>query len=466
MKKTKIITSIGPASCSPDVFEKMVLNGANVARINFSHATIEERENVVKTVKEVRKRTSLNIAILYDTKGPEFRNGLVENDGINLVNGKNIRIVKEEVIGNEERFSVNHPQAINNLVVGSVVLLENGLMKLVVTDVNEDGVTCDIVSGGVLGSRKSLSVPGVKLDIPFISEVDKEDITYAATHEGDFLALSFVSTAEDVLAARKIINNNHSEMKIIAKIESQTGIDNLDKIMEVADGIMVARGDLGVEVPLTKLPIIQKEIVKKCRENGKICVVATEMLESMKKGVRPTRAEVSDVANAVLDGTDAVMLSGETTTGNSPIETVGYMAKICEDTEEYYQHNFNYHKKVGVTECIASSVMECAKEMAIKVIVASTVSGYSAQKISNLRPKSYILATCTSEEVARSLALNYGVVTSVVPVYQSTDDVVDKAIEEAKNIFNLVSNDKVIITGGLPITNDKRVTNFLKIEEI
>lgn len=467
MKKTKIVCSIGPASNSPDVMEKMVLAGMNVARINFSHATEEEKIQVVKSVHEVRKRTGFNVGILYDTKGPEFRSGKTENGEIKLVPGKDIRIVKEEVLGNEERFSVNHPQAIDNLEVGSTVLLENGLMKVVVKSVEEDGVTCTIINGGLLGDKKSLSVPGVKLDIPFISDQDREDIIYACHHEGDFLALSFVSSVDDVLEAKEILKENDREdLKIISKIESMTGIENLDSIIEESDGIMVARGDLGVEVPMTMLPIYQKQIIQKCREAGKICIVATEMLESMKKGARPTRAEVSDVANAVLDGTDAVMLSGETTTGHSPIETVDFMASICRDTEEYYNHDFHYIEKVGITESIASSVVECSKVMDVKVIVASTVSGYSARRISNLKPKSYILATCTTEKVAQSLALNYGVYTTIVPISDSTDAVINMGIEKAKELFNLTTKDKLIITGGLPVTSDKRVTNFMKIEEI
>jgi len=467
MKKTKIICSIGPSSYDPDVMEKMVLSGMNVARINFSHATEEEKKKVVSSVHEVTKRTGLNIAILYDTKGPEFRSGKTKTGEIKLEPGKQVRIVKEEVLGTEESFSVNHPQAIDNLEVGSIVLLENGLMKLVVKSVEEDGVTCDIVNGGILGDKKSLSVPGVKLDIPFISEQDREDIIYACQNEGDFLALSFVSSQEDVLEAKEILKEqNREDLKIISKIESMTGIENLDSIIEVSDGIMVARGDLGVEVPMTMLPIYQKQIIKKCREAGKICIVATEMLESMKKGARPTRAEVSDVANAVLDGTDAVMLSGETTMGNSPIETVSFMANICRDTENYYNHTFDYHEKVGVTESIASSVVECSKVMDVKAIVASTVSGYSARRISNLKPKSYILATCTTKEVARSLALNYGVYTTIVPVSDSTDEVINMAIDNAKEIFKLTTKDKVIVTGGLPVSSAKRVTNFMKIEEI
>ena len=355
MKKTKIVCSIGPASCSPDVMEKMVYAGMNVARINFSHATLEEKQGVVDAVKEVRRRTGENIAILYDTKGPEFRNGMLENGEINLVEGKIIRIVKEDVLGNEERFSVNHPKALDCLKIGDVILLENGLMKIEIISIEEDGVTGKIVAGGVLGNKKSLNVPGVTLDIPFISDADREDMIYACLHDGDFIALSFVNCREDVLQAREIFKQyGREDLKVISKIESTAGFDNLDEILEVSDGIMVARGDLGVEVPLQRLPIYQKSIIKRCREYGKICIVATEMLESMKKNVRPTRAEVSDIANAVLDGTDAVMLSGETTTGQHPIEVVRYMAEICENAEEYYDYDdaFDSVREIDITELL------------------------------------------------------------------------------------------------------------------
>jgi len=469
MKKTKIICSIGPSSCHPDTMEKMVLAGMNVARINFSHATPEEKRGVVASVKEVRKRTGANIAILYDTKGPEFRNGMLENDEINLVEGKTIRVVKENVLGNEERFSVNHPQAIDGLKVGDIILLENGLMKIEVISVEEDGVTCKIVNGGVLGNKKSLSVPGVHLDIPFISEQDREDLIYACEHEGDFVALSFVSTAQDVLEAKEIFKeHNREDMKVIAKIENLTGVENLESILEVADGVMVARGDLGVEAPMEDLPILQKMMAQKCREYGKICVVATEMLESMKKSARPTRAEVSDVANAVLDGTDAVMLSGETTMGKFPIETVTFMANICENAERNvdFEGAFGSSREINITETIATSVVESANMLNAKLIVAATMSGYTAKKISNLKPNCPILAACATEEVARSLALNWGVYPKIVPVYNSTDEVINDSRAKAHDFMDLQENDIIVITGGFPNNQVSRTTNLMKIEQI
>ena len=469
MKKTKIICSIGPASCPVEVMTKMVEAGMNVARINFSHATEEEKKAVVASVHEVRKITGKHIGILYDTKGPEFRNGMLENGSINLVEGKTIRIVKEDVLGNEERFSVNHASAVDSLEVGNSILLENGLMEIIVVSKEEDGVTCKILHGGVLGNKKSLSVPGVKLDIPFISDADREDIIYACRHEADFIALSFVSTKEDILEVKKILEEeNRTDIKLIAKIESRTGVNNLDEIIPECSGIMVARGDLGVEVPVYELPIIQKDMIKRVRERGKICVVATEMLESMKKNARPTRAEVSDVANAVLEGTDAVMLSGETTMGKFPVETVQYMASIC----EYAERNYNYNHKFAdlrhenITSTIAHAVVEAAHVLDIKAIVTPTMSGYTAKRISNLKPKSLVLAGCTSEEVANKLTLNWGVYPFVIPVYDSVEDVMIEAKKAAKKMANLNAGDTIIMTGTFSNNLDTQATNLMTVDKI
>lgn len=468
MKKTKIICSIGPSSSSVEVMEKMVTNGMNVARINFSHATLEERENVVSTVKEVRAITGQNVAILYDTKGPEFRNGMLLNDEIVLEEGKTIRIVKENIIGTEEAFSVNHPRAIDSLNIGNIILLENGLMKIEVISKEDDGVTCRIINGGILGNKKSLSAPGVKLDIPFVSDCDYEDIVYACNHEGDFLALSFVSCKEDVLEVREIIKEcNREDMKIISKIESTTGIDNISEIVSVSDGIMVARGDLGVESPMEELPYLQKLIINECRKQGKIAIVATEMLESMKKNARPTRAEVSDIAGAVMDGTDAVMLSGETTVGKYPSEAVKYMADICETAEKHlkYETNIDFANKT-IGGAIATSVIETSNLLDAKLIVAATMTGSSARRVSNLRPKSLVMATCPDDKVARSLMLNWAVYPVVTNVYSSTDEIICDAKIKADSFIKLEKDDIILITGGFPNNTDVKTTNFMKIERI
>ena len=466
MKKTKIVCSIGPASNSYEVFKKMVDAGMNVARVNFSHATIEERETVIDLVKKANAELGKNIGLLFDTKGPEFRNGEVEDGGIKLIPGEIIKIVKENVIGNHERFSVNHPEAVDSLNIGDTVQLENGLMKIEVIGKDVASVTCKIINGGILGSKKSLFAPGVKLNIPFISSDDEEDIRYAVRNNGDFLALSFVSSKEDVLEARKIIESEKGSIKIISKIESMTGINNLDEILSVSDGVMVARGDLGEEVPISLLPVYQKKIIQRAREFGKVCIVATEMLESMKKNPRPTRAEVTDVANAVLDGTDAIMLSGETTVGAYPVEAVSFMASIASDAEDHSAKHFSYNGKIGRTECIAKAAVDLTSYVDVAAVAVESISGYSARMISNFRPNAPILANCTTAATARSLALNYGIYTCIVPLMDDTDELVNLVMQKTKEFFNLKKDDRIVITGGLPGIENERITNFLKMETI
>ena len=468
MKKTKIICSIGPVSRKYEVMKSMVENGMNVARINFSHADLTEKKETVELVKKINKELKTNVGILYDTKGPDFRTGVVENDGINLKEGKTIRIVKDDIVGTEEAITVNYKEALNNINVDDIILLEDGLMKLLVVDKDKRGLTCSIIIGGVLGSRKGINVPGVDLDMPFISEQDKEDILYACHHDGDFIALSFVSSKEDILAVKEILEQENSNMQIISKVESNTAISNIDEIIEYSDGIMVARGDLGVEVPMKELPIIQKKIIEKCRKAGKFCIVATEMLASMYKNARPTRAEVTDIANAVLDGTDAVMLSGETTTGKYPIEAVRYMAEIVENTEKYldYENIVKPDYEADITDTIARSVVDASNMLDVKVIVAATLSGLTAKKISNLRPKTIILAACPTEKVAHLLSLRFGVYTTLLPVYESTDDMVEEAINKTKEFMDLKENDLIVVTGGFPNNAPVKSTNFLKIERI
>ncbi len=471
MKKTKIVCSIGPASNQPDVMEKMVRAGMNVARINFSHATIEERELACSSVREVRKRTGMNVAILWDTKGPEFRCGVMENDSIELVPGETIDIVKETVTGTKERFSVNHPSAIDSLNVGDIILLENAKMKLEVIAKYEDRVTCKIIDGGVLGNRKSMSVPGIKLDIPYVSDADREDIIYACEHGGEFLAISFVSTKEDVLEVKEILKEHGREdLQIICKIESALGIENLEDILSVSDGVMVARGDLGTEVPSEMVPIYQKQMINTCRRLGKISIVATEMLETMMSSdnIRPKRAETSDIANAVLDGTDAVMLSGETTVGKHPIETVAAMANICETTEKYasFDYAFDIESLDNITKSIASNVVLSTDALGAKLICAATISGRTARVISNLKPDAPILALCTDEKTGRRLALNWGVYAGTLPFLETTDEVLTQSVEKAKEFMDLSEGDLIVITGGFPNTETKRITNLMKIEEI
>ena len=469
MKKTKIVCSIGPASNEADVMEQMVLAGMNVARINFTHATIEERDKAITSVREVRKRTGKSVAILWDTKGPEFRSGMLENDSIKLVNGNIIRMVKEEVLGTTERFSVNHPEAIDSLSVGDFILLENAKMKLEVISKEEDGVTCKVIAGGTLGNRKSMSVPGVKLNIPYVSELDRKDIEYACANGGEYLALSFVSCKEDVLEIKEILKqHNREDLQIICKIESDLGIKNLESILEVSDGVMVARGDLGTEIPSEMLPIVQKQMIKTCRRLGKIAIVATEMLETMMENNRPKRAETSDIANAVFDGTDAVMLSGETTIGKHPVETVAAMANICETAEKYAEFNYSDENErvVDAQSAIADAVVDTTKRLNAKLICAATISGSTARVISNLKPKATVLALVPDEKTGRRLALNWGVYPALLPVCNSTDEVLTKSVACAKDYTELVSGDIIVTTGGFPNNAVSRTTNLMKIEVI
>lgn len=470
MKKTKIVCSIGPASNQPDVMEKMVLAGMNVARINFTHATLEERRMAADSVREVRKRTGRSVAILWDTKGPEFRNGMLVDDAIELIPGNIIRIVKEEVLGNQDRFSVNHPEALDSLSIGDVILLENAKMKLEVISKEEDGVTCKVIIGGTLGNRKSMSVPGIKLNIPYVSDLDREDIKYACEHGGEYLAISFVSSKEDVLEIKEILKEHGREdLQIICKIESDLGIQNLEEILEVSAGVMVARGDLGTEIQSERLPIVQKDMIKTCRRMGKIAIVATEMLETMMENSRPKRAETSDIANAVLDGTDAVMLSGETTVGKHPVETVAAMANICEVTEQYAKFSYvnkKEHINCNVPTAICESVVEAANHLNAKLICASTISGTTARVISNLKPDALILGLCPDEKTGRRLALNWGVYPVTMPIFNSTDEILTESINKAKDFMELNKGDIVVTTGSFPNTGIAQPTNLMKIEEV
>lgn len=463
MKKTKIVCSIGPSSSSLDTFLQMVEKGMNVARINFSHETQEGCEKILHLVEETNARGN-HVAIMYDTKGPDFRTGIIQEGGISLQEGELIEIVKEDVVGTKDRFSVNYKHAIDILQIHDIILIEDGLFKLEVIDKREDAIVCRILVGGILNSHKGINVPGVNLEEPFLSETDIADIKYACHHQGDFIALSFVSSKEDVLSVRRLITSEGSNMQIISKIESTYALDNLDDIIDVSDGIMVARGDLGVEVPMKELPIIQKDIIRRCRKKGKLCIVATEMLSSMTQKIRPTRAEVSDVANAVLDGADAVMLSNETTVGKFPVEAVSIMADTCENTEKYLEYeNPVYPKEKTIMDTIAHSVAVAANSLDVKAVLASTLSGETARHISALRPRPIILALTTESQIARSLALSFGVYPYLVPLTYSTDEIIEHAIHKGKEVLNLQTGDLVVITGGFP---QSRKTNFLKIEEI
>ena len=467
MKKTKIICSIGPASSSVEVLEEMAIKGMNCVRINLSHATHDECLKTVEVVREVRRRTGMPIAIMYDTKGPEFRTMDFEVDDVVLHEGDTISLVKENVLGNQNRFSVNHPEAIDMINIGNHVLIDNALLDLEVIDKMDDGILLKALNDGEIKAHKTINVPGVNLNLPFVSDIDYDDISFAAKHSCDYLALSFVNSKEDVKTARSIIEASGGDARIISKIESQMGIDNIDEIILESDGVMVARGDLGVEVPIEELPILQKNIITKCRENGRFAIVATEMLASMYNSPRPTRAEVSDIANAVIDGTDCVMLSGETTVGKYPVEAVQFMARICEYVEstiDYTKHTA-YKRKIGISDTIAKLVVDAVEYDNIKLIVTTTMSGFTARRISNLRPNCTILACCPSSHIAEKVYLNFGVEPVITQVYNNTDEMIEGARKIAIEKYNLQKGDLIVITGGFPLGVAKS-TNYIRIVEI
>ena len=467
MKKTKVICSIGPACDSVDVMSEMVNMGMDCARINLSHATHEGILKTIDVIRQVRKECNQPVAVMYDTKGPEFRTLKFKDGGVTLKKDDTISMSASCIVGNEDEFGVNHSNAIDFIKVGDKVLIDNALLVLEVIEKNDDHVVLKALGDGKIEDNKTINVPGVDLKLEFMSEVDKEDITFAAKNACDYLALSFVNTKEDVIVARKIIEDAGGDALIISKIESRMGIKNIDEIIEESDGIMVARGDLGVEVPLEKLPMLQKSIIRKCRQKGKFAIVATEMLASMHESPRPTRAEVSDVANAILDGTDCVMLSGETTVGKHPVESVEIMSRICkyvESTIDYTKH-VAYNGTRGTSDTIAKLVVDAVEFSDIKLIVTTTMTGFTARRISNFRPNSIIMACCPSNHIAEKVILNFGVKPVVTEIYESTDDMVDNARKIAQKEFNLNKGDLIVVTGGFPLGEARR-TNYLRIVEI
>lgn len=467
MKKTKIICSIGPVSDNVEVMSQMVNKGMDCARINLSHATEDKMLKTIDVIREVREICNVPVAVMYDTKGPEFRTLNFKNGGVTLKKGDTIRMSKKCIIGSKKEFGVNHNEAIDFIKVGDKVLIDNALLELIVIDKKEDYLELIAMGDGKIQNKKTINVPGVDLNLEFMSEIDKKDIYFAAKHACDYLALSFVNTKEDVIEARKIIEEAGGDALIISKIESRKGIENIDEIIHESDGIMVARGDLGVDIPLEELPMLQKSIIRKCRQQGKFAIVATEMLASMYENPRPTRAEVSDIANAILDGTDCVMLSGETTVGKYPIASVEIMNRICENVESKidYSKHVAYNGSIGVSDTIAKLVAEAVEYSDIKLIVTTTMTGFTARKISNFRPNTTVLACCPSNHIAEKVVLNFGVKPVTTNIYENTDEMVENARRIAKKEFNLNKGDLIIVTGGFPLGKTKR-TNYLRIEEI
>ncbi|MCM1370498.1 MAG: pyruvate kinase [Clostridium sp.] len=468
MKKTKIICSIGPSTQTWENFKGLVDAGMNVARINFSHATMEERKLDESLVERARKEMGANIAILYDTKGPDLRTCTFEGDYIELVKGNTIRIVEEDLKdnGNKERISFNYRNIIKNLKIGQEILLDDGFYKLIVISKEEDGVTCEIENSGTIKSRRGVCIPGVNLDVPYVSEKDKEDIKYACDMDGDYLAISFVNTADNIREVRALCKEfGKPNMPIISKVETQFAMGNLKEIVTESDYIMIARGDLGVETGVENLPLYQQMMIDECHSQGKGVIMATQMMTSMKHNIRPTNAEVTDVSNAVLRGCDAIMTSDETTMGEYPVETIQAMSKIAINAELIANYSLKDYKLIGtdIHNTIAKCVVEASKELPIKAIVASTLNGKTAIDLSSLRPNSFIVAAVTNEKVARSLALKWGVYSTVIPTLHSIDEVVSSCVLATKDMLELKSGDLVSVVGSIP---EEAHTNFMKIEEI
>lgn len=466
MKKTKIICSIGPSTHPWEKFKGLVEAGMNVARINFSHATLEERHLDEELIARANRELGANIATLYDTKGPDLRTCTFENDKIELVAGKTIRIVEEDVVGNSERISLNYKGVLKDIKVGMNILVDDGFYKLLVVSTETDGITCEIQNSGTIKSRRGVCIPGIKLNVPYVSEKDREDIKYACEKDGDYLAISFVNSAEDIRQVRELCKEyGKPNMPIISKVETQYAMDNLQEIVEASDYIMVARGDLGIETGVENLPLYQQMMIDTCHAYGKGVIMATQMMYSMKTNIRPTNAEVTDVANAVLAGCDAIMTSDETTIGDYPVETIQMMTSICENVEKITKYNLNEYKLRGTK--IHNTIAECAARtsmsLPIKAVVVSTLTGKTALDISSLRPNSFIVAAVTDEKVAHSLALKWGVYPKLVPHYDDTDSIVRDGIAAAKESMNLQPGDIVTVVGGFP---QDAHTNFMKIEEI
>lgn len=471
MRKTKIVCTIGPACEDAATLEAMCKAGMNVARLNFSHGNHEQHLQKIKLVKTVREKLDMPIAILLDTKGPEYRIKTFENGKINLNEGDLFTFTTEDVVGNDQRVSVTYKGLCNDINIGDRILLNNGLLIFEVTKINSPEVICKVIAGGELSDRKSMAFPGKVLKQKYLSEQDKADIKFGIDNDVDFIACSFVTNAQDLRDVKSYINEiaPDTRVSLIAKIENRSGVDNIEQICDECDGIMIGRGDMGVEIPFEELPDIQKKLITKCRLLGKRVITATEMLESMIYNPRPTRAEISDVANAVYDGTSAIMLSGETAAGKYPVLTVRTMARIAQQTEM----NIHYNKRFGrsefkiknVVDALSHSACAMAMDVDAKCIVVCSLSGMTARMVSRFRPPMDIIGFTADEKTRRQLSLSWGIIPVKSEIYKSTDVLFYSAVNAAKKSLGLHSGDKVLITGG----NTNGVsgnTDMIKIETV
>ena len=470
MRKTKIICTIGPASENEEVLTQMCLAGMNVARLNFSHGTYPEHQKKIELIRNVREKLNLPIPIMLDTKGPEYRIRTFATGKVTVKEGADFVFTTEEIEGDETRVSVNYKNLHKELEPGGIVTVNNGMVKFQVKEIRGNDIHCKCLVGGKLSNRKSMSFPNKVMSGPYLSEQDKAAIIFGIQHGVDFVAASFVSSKQDVLDVRNLLDaNGGSDIEIIAKIENQAGVDNVEEICEVCSGVMIARGDLGVEIPFVEVPSVQKKLTKVCRMLGKRVITATEMLESMIQNPRPTRAEISDVANAVYDGTSCVMLSGESAAGKYPVEAVKAMAQIAEFTEQHtdYKQRFLSTEYVGENnlDCISHAVCSMAIDMKAKGIVVCSTSGKTAMLVSRFRTPVDIIGMTTDRKIWRRLAMSWGVTPIMADQFPSMDVMFYYATKAAANALNLNPGDNIVLTGG-PINGQHGNTNTIKVEVI
>ena len=470
MRKTKIICTIGPASQNEEVLTKMCLAGMNVARLNFSHGSYEEHEMKIELIKRVREKLDMPIAIMLDTKGPEYRIKTFAQDSVTIPDGADFTFTVDDVEGDESRVSVTYKALNKDLKTGDTVTVNNGLVKFQVQEVVGSEIRCKCIVGGTLSNRKSMSFPNKVLSGPYLSEQDKADIIFGISHGVDYVAASFVSCKQDVLDIRQLLDENGgSDIEIVAKIENQAGVDNIEEICEVCGGIMIARGDLGVEIPFVEVPAVQKKLTKKCRMLGKRVITATEMMESMIHNPRPTRAEISDVANAVYDGTSCIMLSGESAAGKYPVEAVKAMAEIAEYTEQHtdYKQRFLSTEYTGNNNLdrITHAVCSMAMDLDAKAIVVCSVSGKTAMLVSRFRTPVDIIGMTTDKKIWRRLSMSWGVTPVMADEFPSMDVMFYYAKKAAVETLNLNPGDNILLTGG-PINGCQGNTNTIKVETI
>ena len=469
-KRTKIVCTLGPASDKEEVLTKLVEEGLNVCRFNFSHGSHEEQKGRMDLAKKVREKLNKPVALLLDTKGPEIRTGNFADPEVFLEEGSKFTITMEEVVGTKEICTVSYKGLSKDVVTGDTILIDDGLVGLRVEEISGDEIHCTVENSGIVKNHKGVNVPGVKINLPALTPKDVSDIEFGITQGIDFIAASFVRKASDVLAIREVLeNNNATDIQIISKIENQEGVDNLDEILQVSDGLMVARGDLGVEIPTEEMPVVQKEMIKKCNELGKPVITATQMLDSMMRNPRPTRAEVTDVANAIYDGTDAIMLSGETAAGKYPVEAVKVMASIAKRIEETLDYNELVRSKgsnnTSVTDAISYATCTTAESLNASGIVTSTSSGHTARMVSKFRPSTPIIATTPNEKTSRQLALSWGVYPAICEQAANTDTLIDKSIEASKEQGFIHEGELVVVTAGVP-TGVSGTTNLIKVHVI